>query len=126
MARASTRAKRTPLNEGYRNKLKVYGGEPGYSYRFVNDLDNRVEMFKENGWEVVTDASVKIGDKRVATPTAEGTPKSVYVGNETTAYLMRIKQEWYDEDQEAKKQEVDEIERSLKSQDGFTGKVSIE
>lgn len=121
-----SRPKRTSIN-GVRHILNVAGKEPGYFYRFVNDIDNRIAEMEEHGYEIVRDKTVKVGDKRVANPSAEGTPVTVTKG-ETTQYLMRIKQEWYDEDSAAKAAHVNELEASMKNeakQNGMYGKVEI-
>lgn len=111
---AKRQARRTPIN-GYRNILSVKGKEPGYEYRWVNDKDSRIDEFRENGWDVVTDSKIKVGDKRVANPTSEGTPVTKAVGGGTTAYLMRIKSEWFKEDQAQKQIAIDELEASIKA-----------
>ena len=117
MAReASTqRPKRTPV-EGYRNRLGVRGKDPAFEYRIVNDIDDRVERFKEAGWEPVTDDNVSIGDRRVGLPTEAGTVKTVSVGGGTTGVLMRIKKEWFDEDQKAKAKRVDALENTTRQE----------
>ena len=71
-----TRAKVT----GKRNVLNVTGKDPDFHYRIVNDTGDRVEMFKEQGYEVVTDNKVKIGERRIANPTQEGSVVSASVG----------------------------------------------
>lgn len=109
------RPRRTPIN-GTRQRLSVKGQEAGYQYRIVNDTDSRIQDFIENGWELVQDKTVQVGDKRVASPTSEGTLKKVSVGGGQAAYVMRIKKEFYDEDQAAKQARVDQIEASIKSQ----------
>ena len=91
-----------------RNILTVKGKDPGYSYRIVNDEPDRIARFQEGGYELVSDESVKVGDTRVSLPTAEGTVKQMSVGGGHKAYLMRIKKDWYDEDQKAKQKVVDE------------------
>lgn len=110
---AKERTRRTSIN-GTRNILKVEGKEPGYEYRVVNDDGDRVSQFQERGYEIVTDKSVKVGDRRIANPTAEGSPVQVSVGGGQKAYIMRIKDEWYKEDQAAKQKEVDETVASMK------------
>lgn len=110
---AKERTRRTSIN-GTRNILKVEGKEPGYEYRIVNDDGDRVSQFQERGYEIVTDKSVKVGDRRIANPTAEGSPVQVSVGGGQKAYIMRIKDEWYKEDQAAKQKEVDETVASMK------------
>jgi hypothetical protein len=50
------------------------------------------------------------------------------VGNGIKGYVMRIKQEWYDEDQKSKQQVVDDMERSIKQdamREGLTGEIKI-
>ena len=127
MAVKENRTRRTPIN-GIRNRLNVRGQEPGYVYRIVNDVDDRVTTFQEMGYEVVTDKTVSVGDKRVANPTQEGSPVTVSVGQGITGVVMRQKKEWYDEDQAAKQRQVDELESSMnreKNDEGFYGKLKI-
>jgi hypothetical protein len=122
------RTKRTPIN-GARGVLNVRGKDPAYSYRIVNDVDTRVNDFLERGYEVVTDQGVTIGDKRVAIPTQPGSVVEMSVGQGTKAVLMRIKKEWYEEDQSAKQQQVDQVEVQMKAEtrkDGNYGSIKIE
>jgi hypothetical protein len=122
------RVKRTPIN-GARNVLNVRGKDPAYSYRIVNDVDTRVNDFLERGYEVVTDQGVTVGDKRVAIPSQSGSVVEMSVGQGQKAVLMRIKKEWYDEDQAAKQQSVDQIENQMKAEtrkDGNYGSIKIE
>lgn len=127
MAVKENRVRRTPIN-GTRNRLTVRGQEPGYVYRIVNDIDDRIQTFQEMGYEVVTEKNVSVGDKRIANPTQEGTPVTVSVGQGITGFLMRQKQEWYDEDQAAKNRKTDELEASMhkeKTEENFYGKLKI-
>lgn len=123
----SERIRRSPIN-GTRNRLNVRGKEPGYVYRIVNDIDDRVQTFQELGYEIVTDQNVSVGDKRVANATQEGTPIKVSVGQGVQGYVMRQKQEWYDEDKAKKQELVNELERSMKddaNKEGFYGKLNL-
>jgi len=106
----SGRVTRTPV--GTRNILTVKGKDPNYEYRIVNDIDDRVAQFQEAGYELVANDTVKVGDKRVNSTTSEGSVKQLSVGQGTKAYLMRIKKDWFDEDQQAKQAKVTEIERA--------------
>lgn len=128
MAKPSeTKVRRSAIN-GTRNRLSVRGQEPGYVYRIVNDLDDRVQTLKEIGYEIVTDSNVSVGDSRIANPTQEGSPVKVSVGNGVQAYVMRQKQEWYDEDQAAKTAKTNELEDQMKREAkdaGFYGKLKI-
>jgi hypothetical protein len=123
----TNRPRRTAIN-GTRNRLSVRGKEPGYTYRIVNDTDDRIQTLQEIGYEIVTDSKVSVGDKRIANPTQEGSPVQVSVGQGVKAYLMRQKQEWYDEDQIAKNAKNDELEAQMKREakdSGFYGKLKI-
>ncbi len=104
--------RRSSIN-GTRNVLNISGKEPGYVYRVVNDTGDRIEQLKEIGYEIVEDSKVQVGDRRVANPTKEGSPVKVSVGQGIQGYVMRIKQEWYDEDKAKKDARVDAIERGL-------------
>lgn len=121
---AKRKSVRAGIN-GRRNKLSIQGKEPGFEYRIVNDSDDRVMDLQERGYEIVTHAAT-VGDKRVGIPKKEGTPIEISVGGGKKAYLMRIKQEWYDEDQLAKQADIDITEDSLRtSPDGDYGRVEI-
>lgn len=116
----SGRVRRTPLMR--RNRLSVKNQEAGYQYRIVNDVDDRIELLQEQGYEIVPDA--KVGDKRVNNPSALGSTNSVSVGQGTQAVVMRIKKDWYDEDQRIKQSRVDELEGTMKNSADY-GKLEI-
>lgn len=126
---ASARPRRTPI--GARNRLSVANKEDGYIYRIVNsNLDNdpdRVGRFGEQGYELVPrEKSGAIGDKRVDNTNTPGSSSEFSVGGGTKAVVMRIKQEWYDEDQQAKQQLVDDQEQTMKRPDHADyGKLDI-
>jgi len=105
-------SRRASIN-GTRNVLNISGKEPGFVYRVVNDVGDRVEQLKAIGYEIVEDSGVQVGDRRVANPTKEGSPVKVSVGGGVQGYVMRIKQEWYDEDKAKKDAHVDNIEKGL-------------
>lgn len=108
----SGRVRRSPLAR--RNVLTVEGKEPGYVYRVVNDTEDRVQGFKELGYDVVMAKEVSVGDKRVDMPTSEGAVKRVSVGGGKHGVVMRQKQDFYEEDQQAKLDYVNETERVTK------------
>lgn len=121
------RPQRASIN-GVRMRTKIKNQEAGYHYRLVNDLDDRVQEMIERGYEIVTDNSVSVGDKRVANPAQEGSPVKVSVGNGVNAFVMRIKDEWWEEDKAAHDAKIkateDQIKRDLK-ENSFYGDVSI-
>lgn len=120
------RPKRTPV--GARNRLTVSNKEAGYTYRFVNDEDDRVELFKENGWEIAPAKDVQIGQgRRVDVASPEGTASVISVGGGQRAALMRIPNEWYEQDQKDKQAEISRLEQTMKEDatKGNYGKLEI-
>jgi hypothetical protein len=120
------RVRRTPV--GRRNVLSVTGKEPGYVYRFVNDTGDGVQHLLEQGYELVEAKGVRIGDKRIGQASEEGSAAMASVGGGMKAFLMRIKQEWYDEDQADKAAHVDATEAATKEKalDGNYGKLDFQ
>ena len=114
MAGKAQRTQRTPLAN--RSVLGIKGKEPGYVYRIVNDTGDRVASFQEQGYEIVTDSSITIGDRQVGKASADGSPVQVAVGNGIDGYLMRIKEEYYKEDQAYKEQKLSELEQSMRKE----------
>lgn len=120
----TTRTTRVPVTE--RNILSVKGKEPGFHYRIVNDTGDRITQLQDAGYEFVDASTVQVGDKRINSTSPEGTHAQVSVGAGTKAYVMRIKQEWYDEDQASKQVRVNQLEDTIKQQASeFTGNVKI-
>ena len=112
MSRAN-RPKRTPI--GTRNVLTTEQRD-GFVRRWVNDIDDRVQMFMDAGYEVVKDSS-EVGDPRAGDAKQVGKTKRKPVGGGTYAVLMQIPKEYYDEDQAEKQQRVDKTEEALIPQD---------
>lgn len=121
----SGRVRRSPLSR--KNVLTVSGKDPDFQYRIVNDTEDRVSEFEEQGYEVVMDNKVQVGDKRVSKASTEGTVKRISVGGGAKAVVMRIPKEWYNEDQAAKQAHVDATESATKKEglDGNYGKIEI-
>jgi hypothetical protein len=120
-----SRVTRVPVSQ--RNILTVKGKDPNYEYRVVNDVDDRIAQFIEGGYELVPDESTDVGDKRLSQGTSVGSKKIFSVGQGTKGYLMRIKKEWYAEDQARKQGFVNQQEASIKEKalDGTYGKLEI-
>jgi len=119
------RTRRTPI--GTRNVLTVAGKDPNYVYRIVNDSGDRVQEFVDLGYELVSSNSVRVGDKRVNKASAEGSVSQISVGQGQKAFVMRIRKDWYEEDQTAKQEYVDDLEKTTqaKALDGTYGKLEI-
>lgn len=126
-AQAVQRVKRTPI--AGRNVLTVTGKEPGYEYRIVNDAGDRIAQFLDAGYELVDASAVTVGDKRVNKATPEGTKAQVSVGKGDKAFVMRIKSEFYQEDQKMKQEHVNRLEATIKQTASGTadyGKLTIQ
>lgn len=102
------RVRRTPI--GARKKLSVENQDPNYHYRVVNVVDGRTEDFIDRGYEIVP---AKVGDKRVDSPSPVGSQSQISVGGGTKAVVMRIRKDWYDEDQKFKQTQVDSLETDM-------------
>ena len=122
---ASGRVKRVPLSG--KQPLAVRGKESGFHYRIVNDIDDRVLAFTEAGYEVVRGTDATVGDKRVDKASVEGSVKQISVGGGDKAVLMRIPQEWYDEDQNEKLVHLKNLEDATKKDalSGHYGKLDV-
>lgn len=121
----------TRIPVGLRPKLAVVGKDPNYEYRFVNDVPGRIDMFKQGGWELVTNQEVDVGGNRAEEASAVGSLANVVVdsGQGTRAYVMKIKKEWFLEDQEAAARNVDSLERdqlSVNVNDGEYGSIKVD
>jgi hypothetical protein len=123
----SPRGRVSRTRVGQRNILTVKNKDPNYEYRIVNDIGDRIAMFEEAGYELVDAADVQVGDKRVSKATPEGSKAQVAVGGGNKGYVMRIRKEWYDEDQKAKQAHLDEVENTMKQEalNGTYGKLEI-
>ena len=121
----SGRVKRTPVSG--RNRLTVQGKDPNYVYRIVNDEEGRIARFQEGGYELLDEEAVKVGDKRANQTSSEGSVKQLSVGGGKKAYVMRIRRDWYEEDQKAKQASVDALEATTKKKalDGRYGTLTI-
>ena len=109
------RPKRVPL--GTRNVLK-YPERPGYRRRVVNDVEDRVQRFKEAGYEIVQRKNLPSGDPRAGDASQMGMPVSKSVGNGVKGVLMEIPEDWYLEDQKAKQEKLLAAEAAMKQSKG--------
>lgn len=118
---------RTPIGRR-KGKLNVKGKDPKFEYRIVNNVDDRIEEFKAAGWELVpNDGSHRVGDNRVANPNSLDSTVEISVGGGDKAKLMRIKKEWYDEDQMAKQRDLDQLEATIRNPniEGSYGEIKV-
>jgi hypothetical protein len=84
-------------------------------------------MFEEAGYEIVEAGKVVVGDKRINRAASPGSVAEVSVGNGEKALVMRIREDWYKEDQETKQKQVDLSEAGMlkSARNGFSGKIEI-
>ena len=105
---------------GTKQKLQVGNGIPGYHLHIFNDEPGRIQTALDGGYEFVSPDEVggttenvvsrntDIGDKVRFLVGANATGEPVY------AYLMKIKQEWFEEDQKALQERNDLTDRAIK------------
>ncbi len=90
--------------------------DQNFHYRFVNDTGSRIANFQAAGYEIVKDDELVVGDSRVFDPSDLGSAKKVTSNDGTVSYLMRIKKDWFNEDQAEKAKLINETERAMKTQ----------
>ena len=111
----NVRVQRKPLIQ--RGPQVINGNkDPEFEYRFVNDTGSRVHNFKQAGYELVTDSELTVGDARLTNASELGSAKRVVGNDGTTSYLMKIKKEWYQEDQQVKEESLREQEAAMKQE----------
>lgn len=94
-----------------RTKLSVSRQVHGHHIHWVNDITGRVEEAEQAGYEFVRGSEIGSRDDE---------PVKRFVGTKEDgsalyAYLMKIKQEWYDEDQKEVQRAVDTVDSAIKS-----------
>ncbi len=106
--------KRIPLGEQHR--LASVAKPAGYMDRWFNDVDGRILKAQKAGYEFIDrDGSiVKEKDDRFQDPDWQNSAMSQPVGGGITAYLMRVKKEFYDEDQAVKQAKIDTQENQMR------------
>ena len=120
-----------------RDKLNVLGLDvANFYYRWVNDTDDRLLIFKNAGYVFVEKSEIKSsGDPTI--DTSKGTDSRVRkgVGGGRVAYLMKLPLELKRKDDADKEAEILETERAMRrlktetghhmSQDADYGKVDL-
>lgn len=115
---------RVPLREQARNKLTVRNADSNYSYRIVNDVDDRIERYKLAGWEI---APENIGFGDTGKNQSLGSGSRINVGGGIMAVLMRTRKENYDADMLSLRKHNDSIEQNIlrtkDREDGLDGEI---
>ena len=125
MAKREERQTRTPVG-GARDVLTVPNKDPNYAYRWVLDVPGRLQRFEEGGYEQVRE-DLEVGQKTVDRGTQLGSVVTKSGGGNSKLVLMRIPKEWYDEDQKAKQDAIDELEDTMQaeSKEGRYGSIGM-
>lgn len=114
------RSERIPFGVA-RQKLTTKGIEDSdqFVYRWINDSGNRINDAIKGGYVFVHDDNILVGDdlngnqdiasrvSKVVGKTEDGKPLN--------CYLMKIKREWYEEDQKAKMRQIDMVDTTIKN-----------
>lgn len=112
---ASARPKRVPIGKG--DRLNIKNKDENFSYRIVNDVDDRVSRFMEAGYEIVPSEQVaSLGTKRVDDASALGSAANFSVGKGVKAVVMRIQKEYALEDARTKQAEINALEQTMVSE----------
>ena len=107
------RRERIPVS-GPRDILTVTQKDPNYTYRWVKDLPGRIQRFLDAGYDIVNHET-EVGQRAVDTGSRLGSAVTRLDGINTLV-LMRIPNEWYNEDQEAKQRVLDAQEEALRGE----------
>lgn len=107
---------KSPVREKRRKTLREAKAlktfhEPGYYHRYVNDVGDRIAQFLEAGYEFVEDTSLDDSGNIAHKEGQHGNRirKVVNHGREASAryaYLMRLPQEYYDEDKRLQQEQL--------------------
>lgn len=123
--RTESRPRRVPVS-GNRDILTVYNKEPGFVYRWVQDVGSRVNKYIQGGYEVAPDNGLIIGDARTGVASPHGSAIVATSKDGSTLILLRIKDEWYKEDQDSKEAEIEANEETMAELgEGQYGSVGI-
>jgi hypothetical protein len=115
-----TRRRRNAFN-GTEGKLTITGEIPGYHIHIMNDTPGRIATALDNGYEFVSPSEVSTKEGNVTNTNTDLGDKIRFrvgvddSGNGLYAYVMKIRQEWYDEDRQALQGRVDAVDQAIKS-----------
>ena len=105
---AATRRTRGAFN-GTTGKLSLNSAslDPAFHYHWINDTPGRVAQAEANGYQFVLADEVGSEVVRLVGVQESGEPLK--------SYLMKIKMEWYMEDQAALQGKLDKVDSAIKS-----------
>jgi hypothetical protein len=110
-----TLEKRRPFGVA-NSKLGINREIEGYHLRWINDTPGRLAMAQDSGYEFVTPDEVgRVPLDREKTKVKELVDTTSKDGNPTYAYLMKIKQEWYEEDKKIREEQQDQFDDAIRA-----------
>ena len=115
-----TRERVRNVFNGTQAKLTVNNQIPGYHMHIFNDEPGRIQTAIDGGWEFVTPDEVGgVKDSVTSGNTDLGDKVRFLVGTSEKgdglyAYLLKIKQEWYDEDQAEIQKRNDRVDDAIR------------
>lgn len=114
------RARRNVFN-GTSQKLAVHGEIPGYHLHIFNDVPGRIEEALSAGYEFVSPDEIGgVASGVVSRNSALDDKVRFLVGSDGAGgglygYLMKIKQEWFEEDQAAIQSRNDVVDAAIRA-----------
>ena len=113
------RSRRGVFN-GTKGKLTVHGSLPGYHMHIINDSPGRIEEALSAGYEFVSPSEIgNVQNNVVSGNTDLGEKVRFLVGTADAgglyAYLMKIHQDWYEEDQQELQTVNERVDTAIRS-----------
>ena len=128
---AKMREARLPLG-GMRSILAIEGEDPNYHYHWAvddNENGNQIKRLVAAGYEFVSHTEgIRVGEAQVFRTEGLGSLLRVPAGDGRYHFLMRIPNEFYEDDQKRNAEQVNMTEQSItqaRGSDGEYGTVKI-
>jgi len=99
---------------GTTSKLSVSFTISGYHLHWLNDYAGRITQAVENGYEFVKPEEVGVSDMEKGSERVKRLVGTDDAGNPLFAYLMKIRQDWYDEDQASIQERNDLVDQAIR------------
>ena len=118
--RPTSTRKRNVFN-GTQGKLTVNSQIPGYHLHIFNDEPGRIQTAIDGGWEFVKPEEVGGVGERVTSVNTDLGDKVRYLvgvgekGDGLYAYLMKIREDWWQEDQEEMQKRNDIVDDAIRA-----------
>jgi len=110
-----SRAERVPLGTA-KSRLN-FKPRKGYVRRVINDVEGRLQIAQEGGYQFVSDPTINLGTTDITNENCDlgsRVSRVVNPSSGTKGYLMEIKEEFYKEDQAMKARAIKETEDMMR------------